>query len=516
MSKVEASKIKVRNATIKDVKEIAELSKSVYGKDFCFKEDHIRGQINTFPQGQFVVLMEDNIVGYCSTFIISAELALKPHTFKEITGHGFGSLHDPNGEYLYGMEVCVDKNMRGMKIGGRLYAARKKLCQNLELKGIVFGGRLPGYGKYHKKGISPEEYIEMVKERKIRDKVLSFQLSHDYECIGVLKDYLPKDEESLGYAAHMIWRNPLTQDKDYKKNTKRGRLPNTVRIISVQFQVRKVTNETDFEQHLEYFIDVASDYGADFIVFPEMLTVSLLSAQPQKLDPAKSIELLSLYTERFIKFMQDVAVKYNINIIGGSHPTKTEDGIHNICDGFLRDGSVYSQTKIHPTPNERYWWNIKGGDKVKTIPTDCGPIGVLICYDSEFPELARHLTDQGALMLFVPFCTDERQGYLRVKYCCQARAVENQIFVITSGMVGNLPDVENMDIHYAESGIFTPCDFNFSRDGIAAITNPNTEMICMADLRIENLMISRNSGTVQNLKDRRFDLYKVDWTDKKD
>ncbi|MCA8904162.1 MAG: carbon-nitrogen hydrolase, partial [Hyphomonas sp.] len=145
------------------------------------------------------------------------------------------------------------------------------------------------------------------------------------------------------------------------------------------------------------------------------------------------------------------------------------------------------------------------------IQTDCGPIGVMICYDSEFPELARHLVDQGALILFVPFCTDERRGYLRVRYCCQARAVENQCYVALSGVVGNLPNVENMDIHYAESCILTPSDFPFARDGVAADTAPNTETIALADLSLSDLLTARQSGAVQNLKDRRFDLYSVSW-----
>jgi predicted amidohydrolase len=123
-------------------------------------------------------------------------------------------------------------------------------------------------------------------------------------------------------------------------------------------------------------------------------------------------------------------VRYNINIIGGSHPTRDEDGdVENICYVCLRDGSIHAQAKIHPTPNEVYWWNIEGGQPIRSM-TDCGPIGVMICYDAEFPEMARHLVDQGAQILFVPFCTDERQSYLRVRYCCQARAVENQVYVV--------------------------------------------------------------------------------------
>jgi predicted amidohydrolase len=191
-----------------------------------------------------------------------------------------------------------------------------------------------------------------------------------------------------------------------------------------------------------------------------------------------------------------------------------EGEIRNISYVFLRDGSAHRQEKLHPTPSERRWWNIKGGDGASVIQTDCGPIGVMVCYDSEFPELARHLVNQGALLLFVPFCTDERRAFLRVRYCCQARAVENQCYVVTSGVVGNLPNVENMDIHYAESAILTPSDFAFARDGVAADTAPNTETIAIADLSIDELLTSRQSGAVQNLRDRRFDLYRVDWQER--
>jgi predicted amidohydrolase len=178
---------------------------------------------------------------------------------------------------------------------------------------------------------------------------------------------------------------------------------------------------------------------------------------------------------------------------------------------FRRDGTMASQDKIHPTPNESYWWNIAGGDEVRLIETDCGPVAVLICYDVEFPELARHLTDQGIDVLFVPFLTDERQSYQRVRYCAQARAIENQIYVAMAGSCGNLPNVQNMDIHYAQSCILTPCDFPFARDGIAADTTPNVEMVAIADLSLRALREARHNGTVRNLKDRRHDLYSVVW-----
>ena len=228
--------------------------------------------------------------------------------------------------------------------------------------------------------------------------------------------------------------------------------------------------------------------------------------------PAWTARRLTDYTDRLRELFRDLAVKYHVNIVAGSHPTRSADGrLLNISMVCLRDCTVHEQAKLHPTPEERYWWRIEDGDSLDIIQTDCGPIGVLICYDSEFPELARHLADQGALMLFVPFCTSERQGYLRVRYCCQARAVENQLYVVLSGNVGNLPRVHNMDIQYAQSCILTPCDFPFARDGVAADTTPNCETVAFADLNLSVLRKARQSGTVRNLQDRRHDLYSVVW-----
>jgi predicted amidohydrolase len=111
----------------------------------------------------------------------------------------------------------------------------------------------------------------------------------------------------------------------------------------------------------------------------------------------------------------------------------------------------------------------------------------------------------------VPFCTDDRHGYLRVRYCCQARAVENQVYVVMAGNVGNLPNVANMDSQYAQSAIFTPCDIPFARDGIAAEASENAEMLIVAELSLAALVDARTRGTVRNLRDARSDLYAVQW-----
>ncbi len=513
------SRLTVRNAKIADVPAIADLTGRVYAGTgmFAYSEGSLTGQINNYPDGQFVALVDDRVVGYCATFRLSEEVGLKAHTWTEVTGNGYASRHNPHGDWLYGMEVCVDPEFRGYRIGQRLYNARKALCEALELKGIVFAGRLPSLARRLKKFASVEEYVEQVVQKKQRDPVLSFQLRNGFEVIGIIPKYLNDDAQSLGYAVHLVWRNPMVDQTQPQGREKRygGRLPDTIRVGTVQYMQRRVKSFEEFLSFVEYFVDVVADYKGDFVVFPEMFPLQLLSIEDQRLSPAESIEALSRHTPEYKEALRDMAIRFNINIIGGSHPTHMPSGrVENIAYVFLRDGSIYEQPKIHPTPNEVYWWNIEGGSTLNAIETDCGPIGVLICYDSEFPELARHLADQGAQILFVPFCTDERQSYLRVRYCCQARAVENQFYVVMSGNVGNLPGVANMDIQYAQSCILTPCDFPFSRDGIAADTTPNVEMVAFADLRPDTLHMARNSGTVQNLRDRRHDLYSIHWRGK--
>jgi len=514
-----SSRLRVRNARLGDVPAIADLSERVYAGTGLhgYAEGAVRGQINHFPEGQFVVLVDDRVVGYCATFRVKEAVGLKRHTWGEITGNGYASRHDPQGDWLYGMEVCVDPDYRGYRLGQRLYNERKKLCQRLGLKGIVFAGRLPTLSKRLKKFGSVEAYVEQIRERQARDPVLSFQLRNGFEVIDIIPGYLTADHQSMGYGIHLCWQNPkvatneeVTTSKDYG-----GRLPDSIRVGTVQYMQRRVLSFDEFLKMVAYFVDVVADYSGDFVVFPEMFTLQLLSIEDQQLSPAESIEALTKYTPRLVEALRDMALRYNINIIGGSHPTRVESGrVENISYVFLRDGTVHEQPKIHPTPNEVYWWNIEGGSTLHAIDTDCGPIGILICYDAEFPELARYLTDQGIRILFVPFCTDERQSYLRVRYCCQARAVENQLYVVMSGNVGNLPNVANMDIQYAQSCILTPCDFPFARDGIAADTTPNVETVAIADIRPETLTMARNNGTVKNLRDRRHDLYRLQWLGK--
>jgi predicted amidohydrolase/ribosomal protein S18 acetylase RimI-like enzyme len=506
-------KLIVRNAEPRDIEAIAALVQRVYPAMSTYTPAMLRGQIHAFPEGCWVATFGSKVVGYCATIRVSESRALEPHTWQQITGGGYGSTHDDDGEYLYGYEVCVDPDMRRYRIGQRFYRERRRLAERLRLKGIVIAGRIPGYERRKVQFATPQDYVAAVRARKVRDPVINFQLRNGFDLIGVLEDYLPADKESLGSAAHMLWRNP----QHVESKVTRGGRPiaaagvDRIRIACVQYGQRRIRSFEEFRQFVLYFVDVTADYRADFVLFPELFTMQLLSVENEAIPPSEAMLRISEHEAELAALFREAAMKYNINIVAGSTPLIRDGKLYNIAQVFRRDGTHVDQPKIHPTPSEAYWWNIAGGDDVALIDTDCGPIGVLVCYDVEFPELVRYLTDQGINVLFVPFLTDERQSYSRVRFCAQARAVENQIYVALAGSCGNLPNVNNMDIHYAQSCILTPCDFPFARDGVAADTTPNVEMVAIADVSLNALRASRQNGTVRNLKDRRHDLYRVTW-----
>lgn len=513
MSAARRSRLIVRTATLADIPAINRVVQRTYPKQDDYTFDELRGQINNFPAGQLVAVYEDTVVGYCATLCLPEDRVMQQHSWAQITGNGYGSTHDTDGDYLYGYEICVDPDARGLRIGQRLYREREALCIKLGLRGIVFAGRLPGLRRRFKQFGSAEAYVQAVQDKRIRDSVLSFQLNQGYEVLGLLPRYLPPDEASMGYAAHLLWRNPEYEQHAEVRGDSHVHLQqhNNVRIAIVQYMQRAIDSFDEFAQIVTYFVRETADAKADFVLFPELFTVQLLSIKNEQLRHRAAIQRLADFCDEFRELMGELAIRFNINIIAGSHPTWVGEELQNIGYIYLRDGSEYLQPKIHPTPSERHYWNIVGGDSVNAIETDCGPIGVLVCYDSEFPELSRHLADQGINILFVPFSTEDRSGYLRVRYSAHARAVENQIYVATAGNVGNLPRIHAMDLHYAQSGIMTPCDFAFARDGIAADTTPNVEMVAIADVRLDTLHTARTTGSVQNMLDRRHDLYHVQW-----
>lgn len=498
-------KVELRNLQIEDYKQLKESMIEAYPdmENAYWDEKHIKQLLETFPEGQLVILADDVVVGSALSIIVSEKTAYKLHDYKGITGNYSFSTHTKKGEILYGIDVFVNPNYRGLRLGRRLYDARKELCEQLNLKAIVFAGRIPNYLQYAD-DYSPKEYIEKVNKKELYDPVLSFQLSNDFQPVRVMRNYLQGDKSSQEFAVLLDWNNIYYEEEKKLINVEKS----VIRLGLIQWQMRTLRNLEALYEQAEFFIDAVSGYGSDFALFPELFTAPLM-ADFNHLSEAEAIRELAQYSDAVKKKMQEFAISYNINIITGSMPYLEGCDVYNV--GFLcrRDGTSEMYRKIHITPNEVFHWGITGGDTIQTFDTDCGKIGIVICYDVEFPELSRLMADEGMNILFVPFLTDTQNGYTRVKHCAQARAIENECYVAVAGCVGNLPKVNNMDIQYAQAAVFTPSDFAFPSNGIKAEATPNTEMTLIVDVDIEALKALHEHGSVQIMKDRRHDLYSL-------
>lgn len=468
-----------------------------------WKEYHIQSLIDKFPEGQVVIKVNGELAGCALSIIVDHDTILGQHTYKEVTANCTFSSHSNDGDTLYGIDVFIRPEFRGLRLGRRLYDYRKDLCEKLNLKGIAFGGRIPNYHKYADE-LTPKQYIDKVRQKEIHDPVFNFQISNDFHPTRILKGYLEGDKDSNEFAILLEWDN-IYYEKPTKKASAKKKV---VRLGLIQWQMRPYKDLNEVMQQAEYFLDAVSGYRADFALFPEFFNAPLMAKDNHLSEPA-AIRELALYTERIVQKFSELSISYNINIITGSMPEVLNEHLYNV--GYLcrRDGTVERFEKLHVTPDEERVWGMKGGNKLEVFDTDCGKIGILICYDVEFPELSRLLADDGMDILFVPFLTDTQNGYARVRNCAQARAIENECYVAIAGSVGNLPNVHNMDIQYAQSMVFTPCDFPFPANGIKAEATPNNEMILIVDVDVDLLRELNQFGSVRNLRDRRKDLYEL-------
>jgi predicted amidohydrolase/GNAT superfamily N-acetyltransferase len=494
----------VRLAVADDVPKLIQLNKECFPtmaeESVVWKRAHLLNHQRVFPEGQIVVELAGEIVGAVATLIVDLGTDdYRPHTYAGITDGGYFHNHDPQGDTLYGADVYVHPEARSLGIGHYLYEARRRLCRDLNLRRIVAGGRIHGY-RARASDMTPEQYVRAVEMGEVKDLVLSFQLREGFVVRGILRNYIT-DPNSRNHATFLEWTNPEHQPSSPEELRK-------VRVAAVQYQVRRVTDFEEFASQLAYFVESASEYRADFVVFPEFTSMQLLSQTAMKdLPPREGIAQLCDLEDRFIGLVKELAHRYGLHIIAGTHPMRRGDRILNVAPIVFPDGRVLYQPKIHITPSEKRFWGIDGGSEVIVIPTAKAKIGVLVCYDSEFPEAARYLADRGAEIIFIPYCTDDRQGHARVRYCSHARAIENQVFVVTAGVVGNLPSVPAMDIHYGQAAILSPSDFEFARDGIHAEADSNVETMLVADLDMNDLYRCRSAGSVTPRLDRRPDLF---------
>lgn len=495
--------VDIRRLSLDDYDSLIEVMKKSYPemRDDVWDKRNIQKLTSIFPDGQLCVTVDGEVAAACLSIIVQYELYGDDHTYAEITGNSSFNTHYNSGNVLYGIEMFVDPKYRSLRLGRRLYDARKELCEQMNLKSIVIGGRIPNYHQYSDE-LTPRQYIQRVRKKEIYDPVLTFQLSNSFQPIRILKNYLPGDTSSEDNAVLLEWSNIYYSRKP---NTMQD---SVVRLGLVQWQMRHFRNLESFFEQVEFFVDVMGSYKADFVLFPEFFNTPLLAPYNHLSERESMLELAKL-TEEIRAKISEFAISYNVNIIAGSMPLEENGELYNVSYLLHRDGKCDEHRKIHITPHEKKYYGMKGGSEIKVFDTDCGKVGLVICYDVEFPEVPRLLADMGMKILFVPYLTDTQNAYTRVRHCAAARAIENECYVAIAGCVGNLPKVNNMDIQYGTAAVFTPSDFQFPSNAIKGEATANTEMTLIVDVDLNLLKELHHNGAVRTLSDRRKDLYQV-------
>ena len=281
------------------------------------------------------------------------------------------------------------------------------------------------------------------------------------------------------------------------------------RVSAVQYHLHTIRSFDEFARQVEHYVRTAEEFEADFVLFPEFFTTQLMSIGDGQ-GRALSIRELPDFTEQYRELFVDLAKRTGMHIIGGTHVIRKGDRLYNVAHLFYPDGRVAEQPKLHITPTEVKEWNMSAGEDLQVFETDKGTIAMLTCYDIEFPEIVRMAKAKGADVLFCPSCTDDRQGFYRVRYCCHARTIENQVYVVTTGTVGSLDTVDFMRANFGQAAVITPNDIPFPPRGILVEGEINQDMIVTADLDLELLYQVREKGSVTTWRDRRTDLY-PDW-----
>lgn len=282
-----------------------------------------------------------------------------------------------------------------------------------------------------------------------------------------------------------------------------------MRVSAVQYHLHTISSFEDFAKQSEHYVKTAEEFGTEFLLFPEFFTTQLMSIG-DKTGEALTINHLPSFTEQYRDLFSSFARKSQMHIIGGTHVIHKEGKLYNVAHLFYPDGRVAEQAKLHITPTEVKEWKMASGNDLKVFETEKGTIALITCYDIEFPEIVRMARAKGVDVIFCPSCTDDRHGFHRVRYTCHARAVENQVYVVTTGTVGSLPTVDFMRANFGQAAVITPNDIPFPPRGILVEGELNNDMIVTADLDLELLYKVRESGSVTTWRDRRIDLY-PDW-----
>jgi predicted amidohydrolase len=280
-----------------------------------------------------------------------------------------------------------------------------------------------------------------------------------------------------------------------------------VSIAAVNFAVRPVVDFDQFADHVTELLKGA--HGADLVVFPELFTVELFTTLPdwQHL-PISELTQIDRYTSDYVDLFRSLARERGQHIVAGSHLVAKGPGYLNVVHLFGPDGELITHDKTHIFPAEA-GWNTSEGTSMEAHDLPFARIGFNVCYEAEIPECAGTLTEQGAELIICPSYTFTEYGFWRVRHSAQARAIENQVYLVhacTGGAPGRpLPS------GWAQSSILSPCDTLFSPRGVVAEATAHQESVVRGVVDLDLLTENRSTGAAPTFRDRRrrADVYRT-------
>lgn len=276
-------------------------------------------------------------------------------------------------------------------------------------------------------------------------------------------------------------------------------------VAAAQYPVGELEDWNAFADKLALWCHEGAAGGAQLLVFPEYASMELAALFDDRLraDLHGQIAAMQALLPQWQALHRDLARRLGVFILGGSFPVRMNDGrYHNRAQLFSPTGGMAWQDKRMMTRFENEQWGISSGEMpLQLFDTALGRIGVCICYDVEFPLIARALVEAGAEILLAPSCTDTLAGYHRVRIGARARALENQCYVVQAPLIGEAPWSPAVDVNVGIAGVFTPVDRGFPADGVLAEGESDVAGWTFADLDLADLDRVRAEGQVFNHRD---------------
>lgn len=286
-----------------------------------------------------------------------------------------------------------------------------------------------------------------------------------------------------------------------------------VTVTAIQYGVEFLTSWSAYVEKMEKLVAAAVTQGAQILLFSEYGCLELASILPQAVysDWDKTVAALQEILPNYLRLHCDLARRYGIYIVASTIPVVLADGACRNRAYFCRPDGYYDyQDKIILTRYEDEVWQMSYGDEIKVFNTKYGLVGINICYDVEFPLIARQQVEMGAKLILVPSDTDTLAGYNRVRIGCQARALENQCYVAMAPTVGNTDWSSALDYNVGAAAIYTPVDAGFPADGVLVQGELNRSQWVIATLDLAQIDDIRRNGAVLNHRDWDRQLPRLD------